>query len=176
MPPKIKRMVANHLGLKLGREECLHFLESFSDGNSPRQGASEVELKELARQSLLLEVQTYMPATQVVPPSFVTAALKYTAIMLSQFPVERCVDFLAFQTDAAVSSEGAKRRVDYGRQQVGWAQAKTKLRVPLHTQVQCYIVQRVSPWPGCLGIILVLFRHHPHQGSILVPPQQRTCP
>ena len=143
-------MLADHLGLEFGGKECLHFFETFSDKNSPRQGASEVELRELARKCLLQETQSYAPATQVVPPSFVTAAFKYTAIMLSQFPIERCVDFLAFQADAAVTSigaggDGAKRRVEYGRKQTDCMEARTKLPAPLHTQAQGYIVQRVSP-------------------------------
>ena len=39
----------------------------------------------------VMAMQSYMP---VVPPAFVIA-LKYTVIMLSQFPIERCGDFLA---------------------------------------------------------------------------------
>ena len=89
------------------------------------------------------------PATQVVPPAFVTAALKYAAIMLSQFPIERCVDFLAFQADAAVTTvgtggDGAKRRVDYGLQQIDWMDARSKLPLPREMQAQAYMIQRVS--------------------------------
>ena len=108
-----------------------------------------------------------MPATQVVPPAFVTAALKYTAIMLSQFPIERCIDFLAFQADAAVTSigtgaDGAKRQVEYGNPQTDWTRAKTNLPAPSKLQAQAYVVQRVSPGLMVWELNLAYDQHTPY--------------
>ena len=148
MPPTIKSVLAKLLGHRLGSKERLHLLEQLGEQSTLRQGASEVELRELSRKSLLMAMQSYTPATQVAPPSFVTAALKHTAVMLSQFPIERCVDFLAFQADAAVTSigtrgDGAKRRVDYGLQQTDWMDTRSKLPMPRGMQAQAYVTQRV---------------------------------
>ena len=69
--------------------------------------------------------------------------------MLSQFPIE-CVDFLASQADAAVTSigtggDGSKRRVDYGLQQTDWMDARFNISLPKGMRAQAYMVQKVSP-------------------------------
>ena len=148
VPPTIKQMLVEHINQKTGKSECHAFLTLLSKSNPPRQGESEVELRELARQAFLQDIETLMPATRVAPPSFM-AVLKHTAIMLSQFPIERCVDFLAFRADAAVTNigaggDGAKRRVDFSHKHTDWMEAKMSLQPPTNTYVQCYVVQGVS--------------------------------
>ena len=91
--------------------------------------------------------------------------------MLSQFPIERCVDFLAFQTVKQLPA--LVPAVMEVKEESTMEDNKSLGRRPSHMQAQGYIAQRVSPglvvWELCLSFSAATqiegqfwFRHNSH--------------
>ena len=58
VPTQVKSALASLLGLRLGSKECFHVLDQLGEQSQFRQGVSEVELRELSRQALLMATQS----------------------------------------------------------------------------------------------------------------------
>ncbi len=145
-----RKALIEFLNLQMDATACRRLLEALPGDVALREGVSEVELRELSRQALLQRLRSFVPATNVVPLTYTTVALHYAAITLAQFPLERCIDFVAFQANASVNSygqgdDGHQKKVSHPRGLVDWRHAKQPLDIPRGTAVYGSLLYLVSP-------------------------------